>query len=104
MVFTFGPLGPRFSGLLAYGIREMDGVQGKEGRRCIFLLEGLVTVAISFLVFWLVPDFPEQTKFLTVAENEQLLETLQLDKGDQKIDVQGTNWVKAIFDYKIMFP
>ena len=38
MFFTFGLLGPCFSGLLAYGIREIDGVQGKEGWRWIFIL------------------------------------------------------------------
>jgi MFS family permease len=104
MFFTFGLLGPCFSGLLAYGIREMDGIQGREGWRWIFILEGLVTVCISFLVFWLVPDFPEHTKILTASEKEHLLETLRLDKGDQKIDVKGTNWLKVIFDYKIIFP
>jgi hypothetical protein len=54
--------------------------------------------------FWLVPDFPEHTKILTASEKEHLLETLRLDKGDQKIDVKGTNWLKVIFDYKIIFP
>jgi hypothetical protein len=90
--------------LLAYGIREMDGIQDIEGWRWIFILEGLITVAISFLVFWLVPDFPERMKFLTAAEKEHLLETLWADKGDQKIDVKGTNWIRLIFDYKILFP
>jgi MFS family permease len=104
MFFTFGLLGPCFSGLLAYGIREMDGVQGKEGWRWIFILEGLITIVISFLVFWLVPKFPEKTKFLTTSEKEHLLETLRLDKGDQKIDVKGTNWIKVLSDYKIIFP
>jgi len=104
MFFTFGLLGPCFSGLLAYGIREMDGIQGREGWRWIFILEGLITVAISFLVFWLVPDFPERTKFLTAAKKEHLLETLRADKGDQKIDLKGTNWIRVIFDYKILFP
>jgi len=32
MFFTFGLLGPCFSGLLAYGIREMDGIQGRDGK------------------------------------------------------------------------
>lgn len=82
MFFTFGLLGPCFSGLLAYGFREIDGVQGKEGWRWIFILEGLITVVISFLVFWLVPDFPEKTTFLTATEKEHLLETLRLDKED----------------------
>jgi hypothetical protein len=72
--------------------------------RWIFILEGLFTVIISFLVFLLVPDFPEHTKILTLSEKEHLLATLRLDKGDQKIDVKGTNWLKVICDYKILFP
>jgi hypothetical protein len=52
----------------------------------------------------LVPDFPENTKILTSLEKTHLLETLRLDKGDSKIDVKGTNWVKVICDYKILFP
>jgi len=82
----------------------MDGIQGREGWRWIFILEGLITVAISFLVCWLVPDFPEKTEILTASEKEHLLETLRLDMGNQKIDVKGTNWIKVIFGYKIMFP
>jgi hypothetical protein len=73
-------------------------------RRWIFVLEGLITVIISFLVFLLVPDFPEHTKILTPSEKEHLLATLREDKGDQKIDIKGTNWLKVICDYKILFP
>jgi hypothetical protein len=124
MFFTFGVLGPCFSGLLAYGIRNMNGIQGKEGWvlysvphylwiqtdcavnswRWIFILEGIITIVISFLVFLFVPDFPENTKILTASEKEHLLEVLRQDKGDQKIDVKGTNWLKVICDYKILFP
>jgi hypothetical protein len=73
-------------------------------RRWIFILEGLITILISFLVFLLVPDFPEHTKILTPSEKEHLLATLREDKGDQKIDIKGTNWLKVICDYKILFP
>jgi sugar phosphate permease len=72
--------------------------------RWIFILEGIFTIVISFLVFLLVPDFPENTKILTTAEREHLLEVLRQDKGDQKIDIKGTNWFKVICDYKILFP
>ncbi|KAH7380256.1 major facilitator superfamily domain-containing protein [Phaeosphaeria sp. MPI-PUGE-AT-0046c] len=104
MFFTFGVLGPCFSGLLAYGLREMNGIQGKEGWRWIFIIEGIITICISFLVFVFVPDFPERTKILTASEKEHLLETLRRDKGDSKIDIKGTNWIKVICDYKILFP
>lgn len=104
MFFTFGTLGPCISGLLAYGIRNMNGIQGKEGWRWIFILEGIFTIVISFFVFLLVPDFPEKTKILTAAEKEHLLETLHRDKGDQKLDIKSVNWVKTIGDYRIWFP
>ncbi|KAF1849262.1 MFS general substrate transporter [Cucurbitaria berberidis CBS 394.84] len=104
MFFTFGVLGPCISGLLAFGIRNMDGVQGKEGWRWIFILEGILTIAVSFLVFILVPDFPERTKVLTASEKEHLLKTLREDKGDQKLDIKSVNWLKTICDYRILFP
>jgi hypothetical protein len=104
LFFTFGVLGPCISGLLAYGIRNLNGVRGMEGWRWIFILEGLITITVSFLVFILVPNFPEKTTILTASEKEHLLATLRHDKGDQKLDVRGTKWLSVIFDYKIMFP
>jgi MFS family permease len=102
--FTFGVLGPAVSGLLAFVIRNMDGVQGKEGWRWIFILEGICTVAISFLVFVLVPDFPERTMILSPTDKVHLLAKLKRDKGDQKLDLKSVNWFKIFTDYKIWFP
>lgn len=82
----------------------MNGIQGKEGWRWIFILEGIFTIAISILVFILVPNFPEKTKILNAAEKKHLLETLRRDKGDQKLDIRSVNWVKTIGDYRIWFP
>ncbi|PVH94454.1 MFS general substrate transporter [Periconia macrospinosa] len=102
--FTFGVLAPAISGLLAYGIRNMNGTQGLEGWRWIFILEGLITCAISGGVFALVPDFPERTKILSAADKEHLLWKLQRDKGDQKLDLKSVDWVKVLGDYRIWFP
>ncbi|KAF2126743.1 MFS general substrate transporter [Dothidotthia symphoricarpi CBS 119687] len=102
--FTFGLLGPCFSGILAYGIRNMDGIQGKEGWRWIFLLEGILTISICPLVYLLIPDFPEKSNFLTAEEKTHLLNCLRHDKGDQKLDIRSVNWIKTVFDYRIWFP
>ncbi|KAF2278845.1 MFS general substrate transporter [Westerdykella ornata] len=102
--FTFGVLGPCVSGLLAYGLRNMHGIAGKEGWRWIFIIEGLFTIFISFFVFLLVPDFPEKTKILSPKEKAHLLQKLRLDKGDQKLDLKSVNWFKVLSDYKIWFP
>lgn len=104
MFFTFGILGPCISGLLAYAIRNMNGIQGKEGWRWIFILEGTFTIAISFLVFLLVPNFPEKTTILSGAEKAHLLEKLKHDKGNQKLDLKSVNWIKVLSDYRIWFP
>ncbi|KFY64761.1 hypothetical protein V496_03048 [Pseudogymnoascus sp. VKM F-4515 (FW-2607)] len=57
-----------FSGLLAYGIGNMDGVGGYEGWRWIFILEGLLTVIAAFATFFVMHDFPDTASFLTVEE------------------------------------
>ncbi|KAF2710158.1 MFS general substrate transporter [Pleomassaria siparia CBS 279.74] len=95
MFFTFGVLGPCISGLLAYGIRNMNGIQGKEGWRWIFILEGIFTIIMSFLVCILVPDFPERTTILSSAEKAHLLAKLRADKGDQKLSIKSVNWLLA---------
>ncbi|KAI9043582.1 putative MFS transporter [Aspergillus affinis] len=47
-----------FSGLLAAGIAQMNGVGGYEGWRWIFILEGLATVCLGCASFFLLIDSP----------------------------------------------
>jgi MFS family permease len=47
-----------FSGLLAAGIAQMDGVGGYEGWRWIFILEGIVTVVLGVSCFFFLIDSP----------------------------------------------
>ncbi|KAJ4366698.1 High-affinity nicotinic acid transporter [Ascochyta clinopodiicola] len=102
--FCFGTLGPCVSGVLAYGIRNMDGIAGLEGFRWIFIIEGLVTIFVSFFVFVFVPDFPERTDIISATERDHLLAVLRQDKGDQKLDLKSIDWTKTLCDYKIWFP
>ncbi|GAB7364040.1 hypothetical protein MBLNU230_g4597t1 [Neophaeotheca triangularis] len=50
-----------FSGLLAAGIAQMDGVGGYEGWRWIFILEGIITVVIGAFTYFLLPDDPSSS-------------------------------------------
>lgn len=47
-----------FSGLLAAGIAQMDGIGGYEGWRWIFILEGIVTVLLGVSCFFFLIDSP----------------------------------------------
>ncbi|KAG6847317.1 hypothetical protein H0H93_008885, partial [Arthromyces matolae] len=59
-----------FSGLLAYGIVRMNGVGNRPGWAWIFILEGLVTIPIGILGFFVLPRSPDQARFLTREEKE----------------------------------
>jgi MFS family permease len=59
-----------FSGLLAAGIENMNGMGGKAGWSWIFILEGIFSVLIGIIAFFLIPSSPRDSKFLTDAEKE----------------------------------
>lgn len=58
-----------FSGLLAAAISNMDGVGNLAGWRWIFILEGLFTVVVAVVSYWMIQDFPSNAKFLTEEES-----------------------------------
>ncbi|KAI5927851.1 putative MFS transporter [Camillea tinctor] len=50
-----------FSGLLAAGIAQMDGLRGYTGWQWIFLIEGSVTVVLGIMCFFLLVDSPRHS-------------------------------------------
>ncbi|KAF8427633.1 MFS general substrate transporter [Boletus edulis BED1] len=62
-----------FSGLLAFGIAYMDGVGHLEGWSWIFIVEGLLTVVVGFIAFFVIHDFPSTASFLTPEERAYLI-------------------------------
>jgi len=75
-----------FGGLLATAIARMDGVGGKPGWAWIFILEGLVTVVLGVISFWMVQDFPTDATFLTDEERKRVLRRLALDQQSSARD------------------
>ncbi|KAF9480960.1 allantoate permease [Pholiota conissans] len=51
-----------FASFLAVGVLKMRGIAGKEGWRWLFLVEGLITLAIGITTFFKMPPSPTQTK------------------------------------------
>jgi hypothetical protein len=48
----------------------MDGVGGLRNWRWIFVLEGVGTVLMGIIAFFLIPDFPEDASWLSQKERE----------------------------------
>ena len=79
--FSKSSLGHR-GGLLAYGLRQLDGVGGRPGWSWIFIIEGLLTLVCAIPGWWLIPDFPEDSaKWLSSREREQWQARLRRSQG-----------------------
>ncbi|KAL4884448.1 major facilitator superfamily domain-containing protein [Aspergillus karnatakaensis] len=78
--FSAAALAGSFGGLLAAAIALMDGIGGKEGWAWIFILEGLVTIVIGIISFWMVYDFPDEAKFLSDDDRKRVLRRLAADQ------------------------
>lgn len=71
-----------FGGLLATGIAKMDGVGGKSNWRWIFILEGLGTIVVGIMTYFLCSDFPTEAKWLTPEEREWVLQRTRTHAGE----------------------
>ncbi|KAI0672890.1 major facilitator protein [Trametes maxima] len=69
-------------GLLASAIGEMDGIRGYHGWRWIFILEGAFTVVVALLAYFVVPDFPEDARWLNDGEKAAVKARLYDDIGN----------------------
>ena len=75
-----------FGGLLASAIAKMDGIQGYSSWRWIFILEGLATIVLGVVAFFLISDFPEDVHWLTKDERQFLIARAKInDPGAQRI-------------------
>ncbi|KAL1969005.1 hypothetical protein VTN77DRAFT_839 [Rasamsonia byssochlamydoides] len=101
--FSSTTLAGAFGGLLASGIGKMDGIRGYHGWRWVFIIEGLLTCVISFIWFFVIPDFPEEVKWLNEEEREFIKDRLARDVG-KSAHHQSLTWrdVLDVFkDYKV---
>ncbi|KAH9228125.1 hypothetical protein K456DRAFT_1729408 [Colletotrichum gloeosporioides 23] len=73
------------SGFLAAGIlTTMDGVRNLHSWQWFFLIEGIATFVIGLSAFFLLPDWPQNTRFLTPAEQEMAQYRILCSNGGQE--------------------
>ncbi|KLT38881.1 MFS general substrate transporter [Cutaneotrichosporon oleaginosum] len=77
MFYTASLVAGAFGGLLSFGI--MDGLEGKgntRGWKWLFIIEGLITVVVACFAFFILPNYPLTTKWL--SDDEKRLATGRL--------------------------
>ncbi|KAL6707164.1 High-affinity nicotinic acid transporter [Coniothyrium glycines] len=102
--FSSTTLAGAFGGLLASAIGKMDYMRGYRGWRWIFILEGLLTIVVSFAFFFLLPNFPEEVKWLTEDERAFVKARLQIDQGKSARErpIKGRDVVNVFKDFKVI--
>jgi len=78
--FSAAAVAGSFGGLLAAGIAQMDGIGGKPGWAWIFILEGLATIIVGIVSYWMVHDFPDEARFLSDDDRIRVIRRLKMDK------------------------
>ncbi|MCJ1233596.1 hypothetical protein MMC14_001554 [Varicellaria rhodocarpa] len=87
MLYSGSLLSGAFSGLIAAGIVSgLNGARGLLAWRWLFIIEGAITIVIAFGAFFLLPNFPRTTTWLT--EEERQLAVWRLDE-----DIGEDDWV-----------
>lgn len=79
----------------------MDGVAGLAGWRWIFILEGILTVAVAFVAPFAIHDSPETAKFLTEQERAWVIHALRIQNSADSREMvlnQDKFQMKFVFD------
>ncbi|PPQ79807.1 hypothetical protein CVT24_003587 [Panaeolus cyanescens] len=56
-----------FSGLFAAALVQLHGVGGRPGWAWIFIVEGILTILIGIFGFYIIPETPEDSRFLAAG-------------------------------------
>lgn len=80
-----------FSGLLAAAIAEMDGVGGYTGWQWIFILEGIITILLGVMTFFLLIDSPRLSGKWLNPEEIRYLELQTFIKSGGQSDKEKEN-------------
>jgi len=80
---------------ISSAILGLDQVAGLAGWKWLFLLEGLPSVALGFVVFTFLVDRPREARFLTASERSWLEAELEADRV--RISATGRHHLGAAF-------
>lgn len=81
----------------------MDGICGRPGWAWIFILEGLLTIVVGLVSFFLVHDFPDKARFLSPEDRVRVIRRLKLDQQSsaEHEEFQMSYFWSAISDWKM---
>lgn len=102
ILYTGNILATAFAGLIALGIFKMDGMGGISGWRWLFILQGAVTLVVALVAFFILPDEPLTTHWLTPDERTLAHERIMRDTVGNKGETTSVSGIiEAAKDPKV---
>ncbi|KAH8830697.1 MFS transporter [Flagelloscypha sp. PMI_526] len=93
IIFASATLAGAFGGVVAYGISHMNRVGGLSGFRWLFILEGAPSCLCSILVWFILPNYPATSTWLSEEEKDLARRRLLYNGG--KHDAPALTWKEA---------
>lgn len=92
--FSSATIAGAFSGILAWAIMKMDGIGGRPGWSWIFILEGLLTLVVAFISYFILYPNPHKARFLSHEEAVFWEWYIRQDpgKGVEDVDNEKVGW------------
>ncbi|CCH46800.1 High-affinity nicotinic acid transporter [Wickerhamomyces ciferrii] len=75
-------------GAIAFKIHDLDGTHGYGSWQWIFIIEGTFTAGLAFLLFFIIPDFPENARFLNANEREFVKRKLEIHSVSSGLEIK----------------
>ncbi|KAJ7503277.1 major facilitator superfamily domain-containing protein [Mycena galericulata] len=86
-----------FGSLLAAAILAgMEGTLGIASWRWLFIIEGCITIAMGFLVMWMLPDYPHNTRWINDKERRLAQARLAEDAGEADQDTEADSPLRGL--------
>ena len=85
-VTAFCNLAGAFGGSIAFGVGHANGAAGLEGFRWLFIIEGIITVISSLLLWLFLPDYPARAKWLNASDKKFAVDRLKERGGGYNRD------------------
>ncbi|KAJ6594307.1 MFS general substrate transporter [Mycena capillaripes] len=103
LFFGAASLAGAFSGALAFGISFMSGTRGLLGWSWIFILEGIATVVVGIVAFFVLVDFPVTATFLTPEERAFVVWRKKYDNSSvgEEEHFEIRHLVEALTDWQV---
>lgn len=85
ILYTGNILATAFAGLIAAGIfHGMDNLGGIAGWKWLFILQGIVTFLVALVGYFMLPDTPLTTRWLSQEEQDLAYNRMELDTVENK--------------------